>query len=169
MIRRMIVPFVALLFLVAALAGCGQDELSVEPITAPEVITPELQDAGLDAVWQARIAAHARQHQERFARFTGELRQHGQWGDGEPIPIPGGLGPDLHIWLPGPIDLGFQGTDVEPSTITDFLGFSAIAFLAGEVTGTDGITYDAFHDMRVISGLYRDEDGGLNQGTFAFI
>src|SRR5437763_14322761 len=48
--------------------------------------------------------------------------------DTSPVPIPGGLdfnGQLIHVFAPGPVELGFQGLDIEPSTITDFTGDSA--------------------------------------------
>ena len=90
-------------------------------------------------------------------------------GDSDPVPIPGGLAPGLHLWLPGPVPFGFQGENVEPNTITNFQGFAAIAYLTGVATGSDGNTYEQFHDMRVYSGNYLTADGTHHSGTFAFI
>jgi hypothetical protein len=55
-----------------------------------------------------------------------------------PTPIPGGIqipgGPLIHVFVPGPDDvtlpfsgLQLQGLDVEPSVITDYRGFTALA------------------------------------------
>ena len=63
-----------------------------------------------------------------------------------PKPIPGGLqipgGPFIHVFLPGPssVTLPFSGSqlmglNVEPSTITDFSGTTAVAMLVGSATG----------------------------------
>ena len=91
----------------------------------------------------------------------------------DPKPIPGGIqipeGPLIHVFAPGPVDLGFQGENVEPSTITDFNGFSAIAYIAGTATDADGNSYTMVNDMRVYRGTYVSEDGSVLQGTFAFI
>jgi hypothetical protein len=74
-------------------------------------------------------------------------------GDPTPVPIPGGFGGGaFHVWVPGPTELGFQGEDYEPSVITHFQGLTAIAYLLGTATGSDGRTYDMFNDMRVMSG-----------------
>jgi hypothetical protein len=93
--------------------------------------------------------------------------------DTSPVPIPGGIqipgGPLIHVFAPGPEDLGFQGLDVEPSTITDFTGSSAIAYPAGTATDADGNTYTMFNDMRVFVGTYRAADGVVRHGTFVFI
>ena len=61
-----------------------------------------------------------------FLSFSGTATAVGS----DPKPIPGGIqipdGPLIHVFAPGPVDLGFQGEDVEPNTITDFSGFSAM-------------------------------------------
>ena len=88
----------------------------------------------------------------------------------ETVPIPGGLfGGAFHVWVPGPPDLGFQGVDIEPITITHFSGFVAMAYLLGSVTGSDGETYDQFHDMRLMRGVFVDSEGRKQHGTFCFI
>jgi hypothetical protein len=60
-----------------------------------------------------------------------------------------------------------QGFNVEPSTITDFMGFTALAYHAGTVTGSDGVTYNLEADIRVMEGEYIGEDGRRHEGTFA--
>ena len=89
----------------------------------------------------------------------------------DPKPIPGGIDipPLIHVFAPGPVDLGFQGENVEPNTITDFSGFSAMAYIAGTATDADGNSYTMVNDMRVYRGTYVSEDGSVLQGTFAFI
>lgn len=93
-----------------------------------------------------------------------------------PKPIPGGLDlpPLIHEFLPGPetITLPFtlltlQGLHVEPSTITDFQGVTALAYHVGTVTGSDGLTYNLETDVRVFAGAYVAEDGARCEGTFA--
>jgi hypothetical protein len=89
-----------------------------------------------------------------------------------PKPIPGGLmplgeGTELfHFFLPGPGN--------EPSTITDFDGFVAIARIQGTGTGTDpespedvDLLFDA--DMRFMTGQYIGVDGNRHRGTFALV
>jgi hypothetical protein len=97
-----------------------------------------------------------------------------------PSPIPGGFdaGPPLgflHIFLPGPEDartpffgIPGEGLDVEPSTITDFKGFTAFAVVAGQAEGSDGKTYNVEFDLRVMEGEYIAEDGSHHRGAFAF-
>ena len=87
-------------------------------------------------------------------------------------PIPGGLqiGEQfIHVFVPGPVELGFMGLDVEPNTITDFHGFSALAYIAGTATDADGNTYTMVNDIRLFRGTYVSDDGSVLSGTFAFI
>jgi hypothetical protein len=87
-------------------------------------------------------------------------------------PIPGGLqvGDDfIHVFAPGPVELGLMGENVEPNTITDFDGFSALAYIAGTATDADGNTYSMVNDIRVFQGTYVSTDGSVLTGTFAFI
>lgn len=89
-------------------------------------------------------------------------------GTGEPLPIPGGIvfGERLfHVFLPGP--------GAEPSTITDFNGFTGVAVVQGGWTATgsptDGISSGVWEsDMRFMKGLFVGSDGLRRQGTFAF-
>jgi len=93
--------------------------------------------------------------------------------DATPKPIPGGIqipgGPLIHVFAPGPEDQGFMGENVEPNTITDFNGFSAMAYIVGTATDADGNTYNMVNDMRVYRGTYVSEDGSILHGTFGFI
>lgn len=97
-----------------------------------------------------------------------------------PEPIPGGTqvpdGPLLHVFLPGPEDvtlphsgLTLQGLNVEPSTITDYRGTTALAYLVGTATGSDGKTYDLEADIRAFEGTYLAADESRHSGRFAFI
>jgi hypothetical protein len=89
----------------------------------------------------------------------------------DPVPIPGGidLPPLIHIFAPGPVDLGFQGLDVELNGITNFRGFSALGYLAGTATDSNGNAYNVATDMRVFQGEYVAADGSHHRGTFVFI
>ena len=95
----------------------------------------------------------------------------------DPVPIPGGIetdlpppnGPIIHVFAPGPTEFGFMGLDIEPNTITNFDGFSAMAYVAGTATDADGNTYTMLNDMRVFQGTYVAEDGSIQHGTFVFI
>jgi hypothetical protein len=62
-----------------------------------------------------------------------------------------------------------MGFDVEPTTITDLRGFSALAYHAGSAIGSDGATYNLETDIRAFKGTYVDSDGVRRFGKFAFI
>jgi hypothetical protein len=96
-----------------------------------------------------------------------------------PTPIPGGLeiapGVVIHVFGPGDpaVTLPFsgitlQGFDVEPGTITDFKGSSAVAFHVGTAKGSDGKTYNLETDIRVMEGEYVVDDT-VHQGASALI
>ena len=91
--------------------------------------------------------------------------------DANPVPIPGGIDipPLIHVFAPGPTNLGLMGEDVEPSTITNFNGLAAYAVFAGGATDAQGNAYDAVLDMRVFDGVYRSADGTNHRGAFGFI
>jgi hypothetical protein len=97
-----------------------------------------------------------------------------------PKPIPGGIqipdGPLIHVWAAGDpsVTLPFSGGtlmgfDVDPCTITDFQGFSAVAFHAGTAVGSDGATYNVETDMRAYRGTYLAADGSRRAASFALI
>jgi hypothetical protein len=93
-----------------------------------------------------------------------------------PQPIPGGFAPGIHVWAPGDptVTLPFSkttlmGFDVDPTTILDFRGFSAVAFHVGTATGSDGKTYSLETDLRAFKGAYVASDGTQRSGAFAFI
>jgi hypothetical protein len=97
-----------------------------------------------------------------------------------PVPIPGGIqipgGPLIHVWQPGDptVTLPFSGStpmgfDVEPGTITNRSGFSAVAYHAGTAIGSDGATYNLETDIRAFQGVYIASDGNRRFGRFAFI
>lgn len=79
------------------------------------------------------------------------------------VPIPG------QAFAPGPRGLGLMGLHVEPSTISNFRGVTALAYLAGKATDGTGHRYRMANDMRVFQGDYVAADGSPRQGTFAFI
>ena len=111
------------------------------------------------------------------------------WGGGHedderavvpPKPIPGGNklpnGFVIHGWQPGDptVTLPFshstlKGFDLDPSTITDFRGFSALAYHAGTATGSDGAMYNLETHMTALKGAYIASDGTRRFGTFSFI
>jgi hypothetical protein len=96
-----------------------------------------------------------------------------------PKPIPGGieLAPGLVIHVFGPGDptvtlpftgITLQGLDVEPSTITDFRGSSALAYHVGTARASDGRTYNLETDIRAFEGEYVAQ-GSVQRGSFALI
>jgi hypothetical protein len=96
-----------------------------------------------------------------------------------PEPIPGGneLAPGevIHVFAPGDpsvtlpfTGLTLQGLDVEPGTITDFEGSSAVAFHVGTARGHDGRLFNLETDMRAFEGKYV-VDGVTYWGSFAFV
>jgi hypothetical protein len=100
-----------------------------------------------------------------------------------PEPIPGGLPIGLpppydliHLFLPGDpnITLPFSGLqlmgeDVEPTTITHFDGETAMAYLIGSATGSDGVEYGLEVDLRISEGEFVDADGNHHRGTFGML
>jgi hypothetical protein len=97
-----------------------------------------------------------------------------------PKPIPGGSAlPDgsmIHVFAPGPSQITLpytgvklQGLDVEPSVITDFSGFTALAFHVGSATDGDGKRYLLETDLRAYRGTYVAQDGVSRHGSFAFV
>jgi hypothetical protein len=96
----------------------------------------------------------------------------------DPVAIPGGIetrlpppyGPVLHVFAPGPTDTGFMGLDVDPSTITNFDGFTAMGHFNGTVTDAAGARFDlGVSGVRVYQGTYLGSDGSSHRGTFVFI
>ena len=88
--------------------------------------------------------------------------------DPTPKPIPGGFnigGQIFHVF-------GF-GPGEEPSTITDFKGFTGVTDVQGTGTATypDGssetLLFDT--DMRFMKGIYVAVDGAVHRGTFGFV
>jgi hypothetical protein len=90
-------------------------------------------------------------------------------GSTEPRPIPGGT--DLPF---GFFHFFFPAHKGEPSTITDFNGFVAVADLEGTGVGTDPDTGEPIPlvfgvDNRFMEGEYVAVDGSHHQGLFGFI
>jgi hypothetical protein len=96
-----------------------------------------------------------------------------------PSPIPGGieLAPGVVIHVFGPGDPGvtlpfsgitLQGVDVEPSTITDFNGSSAVAYHVGTARTSDGRTLNLETDIRAFEGEYV-VGGETRHGSFALV
>jgi hypothetical protein len=83
--------------------------------------------------------------------------------------MPGPLPGEGHLFAPGPVALGFQGLHVNPSSIGDFDGTVALAYLKGRATGGDGHRFLMVNDIRLMQGTYRAADGSQHLGAFAFI
>jgi hypothetical protein len=62
-----------------------------------------------------------------------------------------------------------RGFDADPSTITDFRGFAAIAYHVGSAIGSDGATYNLESHMTALQGTYVASEGTRRFGTFSFI
>ena len=82
-----------------------------------------------------------------------------------PVPLPGGM----HIFAPGPRRLGLPGVQLNPSSIGDFDGTVAIAYLKGRATSGDGRRFLMVNDIRLMQGAYLAADGSRHSGAFAFI
>ena len=84
----------------------------------------------------------------------------------QPVPIAGGINlpPLIHVFAPSDLD-------TEPNVITNFHGFSALAYPTGTNAARDsnGHFYDMQNDMRVFQGEYVAADGSHHRGTFVFI
>ena len=82
----------------------------------------------------------------------------------------------IHTFGPGEAGIvlpftgvALQGLNVEPGTITDFDGATAVAYHVGEAKGSDGNTYNLETDFRVMDGRYVAVDGTTRRGSFALI
>jgi len=97
--------------------------------------------------------------------FTAVVGARAIAADSDPVPIPA----SSHIFAPGPRAQGLMGLQVEPSSITDFQGTVALAYLSGTATDGGGQHYDLAVDLRIMSGDYVAMDGSTRTGAFAFI
>src|SRR5438876_741522 len=71
---------------------------------------------------------------------------------------------------PGPRALGFKdGLAADPSTIGNFRGLVALAYMRGSVRDSSGRRWLMVNDMRLFQGDYVAADGIQRQGTFAFV
>ena len=149
----------------AALCGCSSAPTAPSAVATTERTTsPNL--AGVSREMLLKWAAlHNAWHQRMAATGAIALSPSGSL---DPSPLPGGFAPGAHVFVPGPPEFGLQGLDVEPGTVTDFNGFSAVGYFAGTAVGSDGVTYDMLNDMRLQQGTYIAVDGSVRRGTFAF-
>ena len=78
--------------------------------------------------------------------------------------------PGATILSPGPRALGFKdGLAADPSTIGNFRGLVALAYMRGRVRDSSGRRWLMVNDMRLFQGDYVSADGIQRQGTFAFV
>jgi len=105
------------------------------------------------------------------AQGTAGARRHPLPWTFAPVPVAGGI-PDLSPM--GAFHV-FGGPGTEPSTISNFKGFSGIAVINGNVTRTNIKTGEQQSlpftdtDMRFMTGTFKGADGKERPGTFAFI
>jgi hypothetical protein len=104
-----------------------------------------------------------------WAPLSAKEREH-EHDPANPVPIPiGSFG--FHVNAPAFLD----PIDADPSTITDFRGFTGLAYISGMVSRTDRRTHAKVElpflssDMRFMQGEYRGLDGRVRRGTFGFI
>lgn len=83
----------------------------------------------------------------------------------DPIPVLTGN----RILLPGPTALGFDGLAADPSTIGNFQGLAALAYVKGRVRDVEGRRWLMLNDIRLFQGDYVAADGLQRRGTFAFV
>lgn len=97
-----------------------------------------------------------------------------------PLPVAGGIqlpdGPLIHVFAPGPESVTFpysklqlQGRNVEPATLTNFRGGTAVAFLLGTARNQAGKRFNVEVDLRVYRGMYQTSRGVRREGLFGFI
>jgi hypothetical protein len=93
-------------------------------------------------------------------------------GIGLVLPIPSTLslfGEEFHVLGPP-----LTGVDHDPSSVYNFDGATAIAFISGQVARTDRKTGEtrvlpySFNDMRFMQGRFEGRDGHVRNATFAF-
>jgi hypothetical protein len=127
-----------------------------------------------------------RPHDVSATRYQGQPFRHplvkvpgGDGGGGAPEELA-----DLGDGEPGVLELGGVGVaepvgvdalvDAVPhcqqtNDAKHYRGFTALAYVAGTATGSDGKQYDLEADMRAMEGAYVAEDGTRQRGLFAFI
>ena len=121
--------------------------------------------AGAGAIGALGVGGLLRPHAARAAGV----------GIGLVVPIPSTLeffpGVFGHVQAP-PI---FTGLDTDPSTVFNFVGTSAIAFINGQVerrnrrTGEVRTLDTIASDMRFMQGKFKGRDGHVRDATFAFV
>jgi len=83
----------------------------------------------------------------------------------EPIPVLDGE----RFLSPGPRTLHFDGLNADPSTIGNFQGVVALAYMRGTARDATGRPFAMATDIRIFEGDYVSADGAPRRGTFAFV
>jgi hypothetical protein len=84
-----------------------------------------------------------------------------------PDPVP--VLPGERVLFPGPRRLGLDGLSADPSTIGDFRGLVAVAYVRSRIRDAAGRRAIMANDVRVFQGDYVAADGVERRGTFAFV
>ena len=93
-------------------------------------------------------------------------------GNVVPIPTTWELLPGVFGHLQAP---GFTPADTDPSTVFNFSGVAAIAFIDGKVqrrnrrTGELVVLKGVASDMRFMQGVFKARDGHTRSATFGFV
>jgi hypothetical protein len=85
--------------------------------------------------------------------------------DPDPVPVL----PGRQVLAPGPRRLGLAGLAADPSTIGNFQGLVALAYLKGRVRDASGRRWVMLNDMRLVRGDYVAADGVARSGAFVFV
>jgi hypothetical protein len=94
-------------------------------------------------------------------------------GQAEPIPATAEFFPGVKSHVQAPPLLG--GAEADPSSVFNFRGASAIAFISGTCeqrnrkTGATRVLPFMFNDMRFMKGVFRGRDGRERAATFGFV
>src|SRR2546426_3721927 len=83
----------------------------------------------------------------------------------DPAPVLDGM----QILSPGPRTLGFDGLAADPSSIGNFQGVVALAYMRGTVRDATGRSFVMVNDIRVFTGDYVSADGAQRRGAFGFV
>jgi hypothetical protein len=84
-----------------------------------------------------------------------------------PDPVP--VLPFNALFSPGPRRLGYAGIAQDPSSIGNFRGLVALAYLKGKVRDATGRRLLLRNDIRILQGDYVAADGIQRSGTFGFV
>jgi hypothetical protein len=156
--------------------------LSGRPLTPTRPVVPRAQDGHSHAhQWSRRGFLQTAAGAAAFGAAAGaglfrpSTAQAGGPGIGLAEPIPTTLeffpGVQSHVLVPPTL----LGPDSDPSTVYNFRGTSAIAFISGMCeqrnrrTGATRTLPFTFNDMRFMKGVFRGRDGHERRATFALV